>query len=87
MPVYALEVELATALPRATARDVSLLPLQHRYESLAVELETAALAKPPRPAGSTGLAATIFPAVFDLIGGCAEPFYRRSRSVPMRCVP
>jgi hypothetical protein len=82
MPVYALEVELATSLPRAAVRDVSQLPLQDRYESLAVELETFALAQPPPLAGSAGMAPTTFPAVFDLVGGCAEPFYRHFQSVP-----
>lgn len=82
MPLYALEVELATGLPRAAARDLSLLPLQQRYESLAEELETVALAQPPPPSGTTGMAATTFPAVFDLLGGCAEPFYRHFLSVP-----
>jgi hypothetical protein len=82
MPLYALEVELATELPRAAARDLSLLPLQQRYESLAGELETLALAQPPPPSGTTGMAATTFSAVFDLLGGCAEPFYSHFLSVP-----
>jgi hypothetical protein len=30
----------------------------------------------------TGEAASYFPSVFDLLGGCAEPFYRRFLSSP-----
>lgn len=82
MPLYELEVELATGRLRSAARDLSLLPLQQRYESLAGELETVALAQPPPPSGTTGMAAITFSAVFDLIGGCAEPFYRQFLSVP-----
>lgn len=82
MPLYALEVELAPGLARAAARDLSLLPLQQRYESLAGELESVALAQPPPPSGTTGMAATTFPEVYDLLGGCAEPFYRHFLSVP-----
>jgi hypothetical protein len=81
MPLYALEVELATGVPRTAERDLSQFPFQHRYESLAMELEAVALAQPPPAAGSTGMAATTFPAVFDLVGGCAEPFYRHFQSV------
>jgi hypothetical protein len=82
MPVYAIEAELAAALPRGAARDVSKAPLQQRYQELAEELEDAALAQPPPPPGMTGEAASYFPWVFDLLGGCAETFYRRFLSAP-----
>jgi hypothetical protein len=51
--------------------------LNQRYQALAEELETAALLVPVPQPGLTGEAATYFPAIFDLLGGCAEPFYRR----------
>jgi hypothetical protein len=77
IPLYALEVELAPAPPPNVLRDLSEVPSEQRHKALAEELETAALLVPaPRP-GVTGEAATYFPAVFDLLGGCAEPFYRR----------
>ena len=53
-----------------------------RYEALAQELETAALLIPAPQPGLTGEAATYFPSIFDLLSGCAEPFYRRFLSSP-----
>jgi hypothetical protein len=82
MPVYAIEVKLASESPTGALRDLSQAPLQRRYQELAEELERAALLVPPPPTGVTGDAATYFPAVFDLLGGCAEPFYRRFMSSP-----
>jgi hypothetical protein len=82
MPLYELEVELTPRSPRAAARDLSLLPLKERYESVAEELEAAALAQPPPASGTTGMAAATFPWVFDLLGGCAESLYRHFLSVP-----
>lgn len=82
MPVYALEVELTTEPLRGASRDVSQAPLQQRYQALAEELETVALAQPVPPPGVTGIAATNFPAVFDLLAGCAEPFYRHFLGSP-----
>jgi hypothetical protein len=82
MPVYALEVELTTEPLRDASRDVSRAPLQQRYQALAEELETVALAQPVPPRGVTGIAATNFPAVFDLLAGCAEPFYRHFLGSP-----
>jgi hypothetical protein len=82
VPLYALEMELAPAPPSNALRDLSQSPSEQRYEALAEELEAAALLVPtPRP-GLTGEAATYFPGVFDLLGGCAEPFYRRFLSSP-----
>ena len=77
MPVYELEVRLASQLPAGALPDLSGEPLNTRYRDLAEELETAALLVPPPPRGVTGEAATYFPVVFDLVGGCAEPFYRK----------
>jgi hypothetical protein len=82
MPVYALEVEIMSEPPRNALTDLSQVQLQLRYESLAEELETTALSQPVPPPGMTGMAATTFPAVFDLLGGCAEPFYRHFLSSP-----
>jgi hypothetical protein len=58
------------------------VPTQQRYEALAEELENAALAEPVPPPGMTGVAAMYFSSVFDLLGACAEPFYRRFMSSP-----
>jgi hypothetical protein len=83
MPLYAIEVKLAPTPPSEAMGDLSQAPTDKRYEALAQELETAALLVPiPRP-GLTGEAATYFPAIFDLLGGCAEPFYRRFFSSPI----
>jgi hypothetical protein len=82
IPLYALEVELAPTPPSHALRDFSDIPAEQKYERLAEELETAALLLPIPPRGMTGEAATYFPAVFDLLGGCAEPFYRRFSSSP-----
>lgn len=77
MPLYALEVELAPTPPSSVLLDLSEVSPERRDEALAEELETAALRVPTPQPGLTGEAATYFPAVFDLLGGCAEPFYRR----------
>ena len=77
MPLYAIEVKLAPTPPSRAVGDLSQAPTDRKYEALAQELETAALLVPAPQPGVTGEAATYFPAVFDLLGGCAEPFYRR----------
>jgi hypothetical protein len=82
MPLYELDVELAPELPPDAPGDLSLLSPPHRYASVAEELEAAALAQPPPTPGTTGNAAATFPWVFDLLGGCAKPFYRHFMSVP-----
>ena len=82
MPVYKLEVELAPESPSGSLRDLSELLPEQRYEAIAQELETAALLVPIPPRGMTGEAETYFPAVFDLLGACAEPFYRWFVSSP-----
>jgi hypothetical protein len=72
-------MELAPTPPSNALLDISGVPSEHRFEALAEELENAALRSPtPQP----GVTATYFPAVFDLLGGCAEPFYRRFLSSP-----
>ncbi len=81
IPLYAIEVKLAPT-PSGAMGDLSQAPTDKRYEALAQELETAALLKPAPQPGFTGEAATYFPAIFDLLGGCAEPFYRRFLSSP-----
>ena len=74
LPLYGIEIQLAPTLPSGAFRDLSHASIQRRYEAIAEELEmTASLAPLP---GSTGEAATYFSEAFDLIGGCAEPFYR-----------
>jgi hypothetical protein len=82
VPLYAIEEELAATPPRGALPDLSQVPLQQRYQELAEELENAALAQPVPSPGMTGEAASYFPSVFDLLGGCAEPFYRRFLSSP-----
>jgi hypothetical protein len=82
MPLYAIELSLAPSPPSAAMADLSQATTGRRYESLAEELETAALLVPAPQSGLTGEAATYFPAIFDLLGGCAEPFYRRFFSSP-----
>ena len=77
MPLYAIEFKLAGAPPAGAMADLSQATTDQRDEALAQELETAALRLPAPQAGLTGEAVTYFPAVFDLLGGCAEPFYRR----------
>ena len=77
MPLYALEMELAPTPPSNALRDLSEAPSEQRYKALAEELETAALLVPAPQPGVTGWAATYFSAIFDLLGGCAEPFYRQ----------
>lgn len=75
MPIYAIEVPLAPALPNQLP-DVSQAPEQVRRSEMAKELEAAALSMPRPDPGVTGEAAIYFPYVVDLIGGCAEPFLR-----------
>jgi hypothetical protein len=82
MPLYALEIELAPTPPSRALRDLTAMPSEQRYKALAEELETAALFVPPPQPGLTGNAATYFPGVFDLLRGCAEPFYRRFLTSP-----
>jgi hypothetical protein len=82
MPVYAMQEELAAAPPNGALRDLSQAPLRQRYRELAEELENAALTQPVPPPGMTGEAASYFSSVFDLLAGCAEPFYRRFLSSP-----
>ena len=77
MPLYAVEMALAPAPPPHVLRNFSEVTAQLRYEALAEELETAALLVPTPQPGLTGEAAGYFPSVFDLLGGCAEPFYRQ----------
>lgn len=77
LPLYAIEIKLAPASPSGAPRDLSHASIQRRYEAIAEELETAASLAPVPPLGSTGEAAEYFSAAFDLIRGCAEPFYRR----------
>jgi hypothetical protein len=71
MPVYALEVELAPESPTGSHRDLSEVLAEERREAIAQELENAALRLPIPPPGMTGEAAAYFPAVFDLLRGCA----------------
>ena len=82
MPVYAIEVELAATPRHGLNCDLSQAPLWERYQELAEELEDYALSLPAPPPGMTGEAASYFPSVFDLLGGCAEPFYNRFLSSP-----
>ena len=84
MPLYAIEFKLAATPPSGAMGDLSQATTEARYEALAQELETAALLKPAPQPGLTGEAATYFPSIFDLLGGCAEPFYRRFLSSPSR---
>lgn len=76
MPVYAIDVELAAGPPRGALRDLSQAPVERRYHELEEELENAAMALPAPPSRSTGKAVMYFPSVFDLLGACAESFYR-----------
>lgn len=82
MPLYAIEVKLAPTPPSRAVGDLSQVPTDNRYEALAQELDTAALLVPTPEPDLTGEAATYFPAIFDLLGGCAQPFYRRFSSSP-----
>jgi hypothetical protein len=82
MPAYALELELAPEAPKGSPRDLSKVPAEQRYEAIAEELEKAALLVPVPSPGLTGEAPRYFSPVFDLIGGCSEPFYRRFLSSP-----
>ena len=81
IPLFALEVALAS--PGSSGqRDLSQAPPVIRNQTIAEELETAALLLPEPKAGMTGFAPWYFPSVFDLIGGCAKPFFLRFRSSP-----
>jgi hypothetical protein len=82
MPLWAIEFKLAPTLPSGAMGDLSQATTDKRYEALAQELETAALLIPSPQPGLTGEAATYFSAIFDLLGGCAKPFYRRFSSSP-----
>jgi hypothetical protein len=82
MPLYAIEFKLAATSPSGAMVDLSQATTDKRYEALAQELETAALLVPAPQLGLTGEAVTYFPSIFDLLGGCAEPFYRRLLSSP-----
>jgi hypothetical protein len=82
IPAYSIEVRLASDSPKPSVRDFSELAPQQRYDATAEELQNAALVLPVPPPGMTGEASTYFGPVFDLIGACAEPFYRRFLSSP-----
>ena len=82
MPVYALEDVLAARPPNGALRDLSQVPTRQRYQEVAEELENAALAQPVPPPGMTGEAESFFSSVYDLLGGCAKPFFRRFLSSP-----
>ncbi|MGH9521643.1 MAG: hypothetical protein ACRD3E_03825 [Terriglobales bacterium] len=87
MPLFALEVELNPSPPAGATRDLRQAPTKDRYRAIAEELEAMALAQPVPAPGTTGEAAMVFSAVYDLIGGCAEPLYRhflKSRSLELR---
>ena len=77
MPLYTLEDRLVARPPHSALRDLSHVPQGQRYQEVAEELENAALAQPVPPPGMTGEAESFFSSVYDLLGGCAEPFYRR----------
>ena len=62
--------------------DLSQATADQQDDALAQELETAALLIPAPQPGLTGEAVTYFPSIFDLLGGCAEPFYPRFLSSP-----
>jgi len=86
MPVYEMEVKLAP-IRSGTLSNLSQVPSSHRNLEIAKELEKAALSVPEPPTGATGQAATYFPYIVDILGGCAEPFLRhfaRSRSKELR---
>ncbi len=81
MPVVGIEVELVTTPPADAPWDLFQVP-QQRYQELAQELENAAIALPAPPPRMTGMASLYFPSVFDLLEGCAAPFYRHFLSSP-----
>lgn len=76
MPVYRLELKLASAPPADSIRDVSIMPAEIRDQELAQELELAAMSEPLPTPGTTGFAPEYFNSVDELIGGCSEPFVR-----------
>ena len=82
IPLYAIEFNLAPTPPSGAMGDLSQATTDKRYEAMAQELEKAALLIPVPQPGLTGEAATYFPSIFDLLVGCAEPFYRRFLSSP-----
>ena len=59
-----------------------MLPDGIRDSEIAGELESAALAIGPPLPGTTGLAATYFPYVVDLTGGCAKAFLQHFAASP-----
>ena len=75
IPIVAIEVRLGP-VQQGSPSDVSQVPLNERNLEIAKELEAAALSVPEPAPGVTGEAATYFPSVVDLLGGCAEPFLR-----------
>jgi hypothetical protein len=82
IPLYALEFALAPPSSSSVLNNLSETPWSTRSQAIAEELETAALALPRPEPGTTGFAPVYFPAVFDLIGGCAKPFFRSFLSSP-----
>lgn len=82
MPLYALEEELLSTKPPDTLNDLSQATTPRRNEAIAEELEAMAMSLPTPKPGVTGEAPTYFASVYDLIGGCAEPFYRHFLSSP-----
>jgi hypothetical protein len=72
---------LSSGIPEFVIADLNK-GVSHRNEAIAEELETAALRLSEPPAGMTGFAPWYFAPVFDLLGGCAEPFFRRFLSSP-----
>jgi hypothetical protein len=75
IPIYAIEVRLAP-VRSPNFLDLSVVPTTDRNLEIAKELEAAALVVPEPAPGVTGEAATYFPYVIDLLGGCAQPFVR-----------
>ena len=87
VPLYALEVTLESLRSSSGQTDLSEALPVNRNQAIAEELETAALQLPEPQAGMTGYAPWYFAPVFDLIGGCAKPFFRRflsSRNAELR---
>lgn len=84
MPIYALEIRLAPLNSSSMPANVADLPVSERNSELAQELERSALSIPPPAPGVTGEAATYFPYVVQLIGGCAQPFLRQFATSPSK---
>jgi len=86
IPIYAIAVRLVP-IRSGTFFDLSQIPTADRNLEIAKELEAAALFVPEPAPGMTGEAATYFPYVVDILGGCAQPFLRHfagSRSKELR---